>query len=56
MTGSGRYLIGSLIGADLIKNEITAQTRAAVDIDPEADIIEIGVRTPSWLSSATAWW
>ena len=42
MTGSGRYLIGSLIGADLIKNEITAQTRAAVDIDPEADIIEIG--------------
>jgi predicted CoA-substrate-specific enzyme activase len=42
VTGSGRYLIGSLIGADLIKNEITAQTRAAVDIDPEADIIEIG--------------
>jgi predicted CoA-substrate-specific enzyme activase len=42
VTGSGRYLIGSLIGADLIKNEITAQTRAAVDIDPQADIIEIG--------------
>ncbi len=42
VTGSGRYLIGSLIGADLIKNEITAQTRAAVEIDPEADIIEIG--------------
>ncbi|MFC1967077.1 BadF/BadG/BcrA/BcrD ATPase family protein [Chloroflexota bacterium] len=42
VTGSGRYLIGSLIGADLIKNEITAQTRAAADIDPEADIIEIG--------------
>ena len=42
VTGSGRYLIGSLIGADTIKNEITAQTRAAVDIDPEADIIEIG--------------
>ncbi|MDD5703935.1 MAG: BadF/BadG/BcrA/BcrD ATPase family protein, partial [Dehalococcoidales bacterium] len=42
VTGSGRYLIGSLIGADLIKNEITAQTRAAVDIDTEADIIEIG--------------
>jgi predicted CoA-substrate-specific enzyme activase len=42
VTGSGRYLIGSLIGADMIKNEITAQTRAAADIDPEADIIEIG--------------
>jgi predicted CoA-substrate-specific enzyme activase len=42
VTGSGRYLIGSLIGADLIKNEITAQTRAAMEIDPDADIIEIG--------------
>jgi len=42
VTGSGRYLIGSLIGADLVKNEITAQTRAAAEIDPSADIIEIG--------------
>lgn len=42
VTGSGRYLVGSFIGADLIKNEITAQTRAAEDLDPEADIIEIG--------------
>jgi predicted CoA-substrate-specific enzyme activase len=42
VTGSGRYLIGSLIGADVIKNEITAQTRAAAELDPEADIIEIG--------------
>ena len=42
VTGSGRYLIGSLVGADLIKNEITAQTRAAADIDPAADIIELG--------------
>jgi len=42
VTGSGRYLIGSLIGADLVKNEITAQTRAAAELDPEADIIEIG--------------
>lgn len=42
VTGSGRYLIGSLIGADTIKNEITAQTRAAAEIDTEADIIEIG--------------
>ncbi len=42
VTGSGRYLVGSFIGADLIRNEITAQTRAAVEIDPDADIIEIG--------------
>jgi len=42
VTGSGRYLVGSLIGADLIRNEITAQTRAAAVLDPDADIIEIG--------------
>ena len=42
VTGSGRYLVGGFIGADLIKNEITAQTRAAEEVDPEADIIEIG--------------
>ncbi|MBM3708159.1 MAG: hypothetical protein FJW69_07460, partial [Actinobacteria bacterium] len=33
-TGSGRYLIGDLVGADLVINEITAQATAAVDIDP----------------------
>ncbi|MFC1963660.1 acyl-CoA dehydratase activase [Chloroflexota bacterium] len=42
VTGSGRYLVGSFVGADLVKNEITAQTRAAADVDPDADIIEIG--------------
>jgi predicted CoA-substrate-specific enzyme activase len=42
VTGSGRYLIGSVVGADVIKNEITAQARAAAEIDAEADIIEIG--------------
>jgi len=42
VTGSGRYLVGSFIGADVIRNEITAQTRGAVEIDPDADIIEIG--------------
>ncbi|MDP2730157.1 MAG: acyl-CoA dehydratase activase [Dehalococcoidales bacterium] len=42
VTGSGRYLVGSFIGADVIKNEITAQTRAAAEKDPDADIIEIG--------------
>lgn len=43
VTGSGRELIGKFVGADIIKNEITAQVRAAVAIDPRVDtIIEIG--------------
>lgn len=43
VTGSGRYLVGSFLGADLIKNEITAQTRAALQIDPQVDtIFELG--------------
>ncbi|MDX9802685.1 MAG: acyl-CoA dehydratase activase [Dehalococcoidales bacterium] len=42
VTGSGRYLVGNLIGADLVKNEITAQVRAAQELDSDADIIEIG--------------
>ncbi|HIC96510.1 TPA: ATPase [Candidatus Bipolaricaulota bacterium] len=43
VTGSGRELIGRFVGADLVKNEITAQAMAAVAIDPQADtVIEIG--------------
>ncbi len=42
-TGSGRYLTGDYIGADLIKNEITAQANGALAFTPDADtIIEIG--------------
>ena len=42
-TGSGRYLVGDFVGADVIRNEITAQAKAAAFIDPEVDtIIEIG--------------
>jgi len=42
-TGSGRYLTGDFIGADVVRNEITAQSHAAVAIDPLVDtIIEIG--------------
>lgn len=42
-TGSGRYLIGDLVGADTVINEITAQATAASHIDPEVDtIFEIG--------------
>jgi predicted CoA-substrate-specific enzyme activase len=42
-TGSGRYLTGDFVGADVIRNEITAQATAAVHIDPQVDtIFEIG--------------
>ncbi|MFC1609392.1 acyl-CoA dehydratase activase [Myxococcota bacterium] len=42
-TGSGRKLIGSVIGADLVVDEISAHARAAFELDPETDtIIEIG--------------
>jgi len=42
-TGSGRYLIGDFVGADVVRNEITAQATAAIAIDPSVDtIFEIG--------------
>ena len=42
-TGSGRYLIGDFVGADIIRNEITAQAYGALFIDSEVDtIFEIG--------------
>jgi predicted CoA-substrate-specific enzyme activase len=50
-TGSGRYLIGEFIGADLIKNEITAQARGAIESDPEVDtIFEIGGQDSKYIS------
>ncbi|MFA6321399.1 MAG: acyl-CoA dehydratase activase [Candidatus Omnitrophota bacterium] len=43
ITGSGRKIAASLIGADLIKNEVTAQTVAALHYAPDvSSIIEIG--------------
>ncbi|RUM88337.1 MAG: CoA activase [Thermodesulfatator sp.] len=42
-TGSGRYLVGDFVGADVIRNEITAQAQGALALDPEVDtIFEIG--------------
>lgn len=42
-TGSARYLAGAVIGADLVKNEITCQAVAAVRYVPDVKtIIEIG--------------
>ncbi|MBL7050104.1 MAG: CoA protein activase [Nitrospira sp.] len=50
-TGSGRYMIADFIGADVVKNEITAQARAAVEIDPEVDtILEIGGQDSKYIS------
>ena len=42
-TGSGRYLTGDYIGADLIRNEITAQASGALSYADDIDtIFEIG--------------
>lgn len=42
-TGSGRMIASSIIGADAVKNEITAHATAALEIDQEVrTIIEIG--------------
>jgi predicted CoA-substrate-specific enzyme activase len=42
-TGSARYLVGVIVGADVIKNEITSQVVATLRYVPEAQtIIEIG--------------
>lgn len=42
-TGSGRKLIGRIIDADLVIDEISAHARAAVALNPKVDtIIEIG--------------
>ncbi len=50
-TGSGRYLTGDFIGADTIRNEITAQATAAIAFDPEVDtIFEIGGQDSKYIS------
>jgi predicted CoA-substrate-specific enzyme activase len=42
-TGSGRRIAATLIGADTVKNEITAHAVAALEVDPDVrTIIEIG--------------
>ncbi|MBN2584478.1 MAG: hypothetical protein JXL80_15560, partial [Planctomycetes bacterium] len=50
-TGSGRYLTGDFLGADVVKNEITAHATAAAFIDPEVDtIFEIGGQDSKYVS------
>ncbi len=42
-TGSARYLAGAVVGADLVKNEITCQAVAAIHSVPDVQtVIEIG--------------
>ncbi len=50
-TGSGRYMIADYVGADIVKNEITAQATAAIFIDPGVDtIFEIGGQDSKYIS------
>ncbi len=50
-TGSGRYLTADFIGADIVRNEITAQAEAAIDIDSSVDtIFEIGGQDSKYIS------
>ena len=50
-TGSGRYLTGDFIGADVVVNEITAQAAGAAIVDPKVDtIFEIGGQDSKYIS------
>lgn len=50
-TGSGRYMIADYVGADIVKNEITAQATAAAFIDKNVDtIFEIGGQDSKYIS------
>ncbi len=50
-TGSGRYMIADFVGADIVKNEITAQATAAIFINPAVDtIFEIGGQDSKYIS------
>ncbi len=50
-TGSGRYMIADYVGADIVKNEITAQATAAAFIDKGVDtIFEIGGQDSKYIS------
>ena len=50
-TGSGRYVVGDFLNADLIIDEITAHAAGAVEIDPAVDtIFEIGGQDSKYVS------
>ncbi len=50
-TGSGRYLIGEFVGADVVIDEITSQAKAAITIDSSVDtILEIGGQDSKYIA------
>jgi predicted CoA-substrate-specific enzyme activase len=50
-TGSGRYLTGDFVGADVVKNEITAHATGAAFVRPDVDtIFEIGGQDSKYIS------
>ena len=54
-TGSGRYVVGDFLNADLVIDEITAHARGAVEIDPKVDtIFEIGGQDSKYISLINA--
>ncbi len=56
VTGSGRKLIGSLVGADIVKNEITAHALAAGTgsfLDRQAARLGIGIEELAGLAAAS---
>jgi predicted CoA-substrate-specific enzyme activase len=51
-TGSGRHLAGRFLGADRVRNEITAQLRAAAEFMPRIDtVLEIGGQDSKYISA-----
>lgn len=51
VTGSGRGMIGRLMGADRVKDKITSQARGALALDPQVDtVFEIGGQDSKYLS------
>ena len=51
ITGSGRERLGRMMGADAIRDEITAQAKAAAFVDPQVDtVFEIGGQDSKYIS------
>lgn len=50
-TGSGRKLVGAVIGADIVVNEITAHVRGALKTSPDVEtVFEIGGQDSKFMS------
>ncbi len=53
VTGSGRHLAAALLGADMVRNEITCQAAGTIAAYPKADtILEIGGQDSKFVSLA----